>query len=59
MASLFQKIKGKKNNQLINQYRNLIKVAEKKEALPDDFFEQILACEIQLKKGFSMNTLRK
>ena len=59
MASLFQKIKVKKDSQLINQHRNLIKAAEKKEALPDDFFEQILACEIQLKKGFSMNTLRK
>ena len=31
----------------------------KKQDLPDDFFEQILACEIQLKKGFSMLTLRK
>ena len=59
MASLFQKIKVKKDNQLITQHRNLVKAAEKKEALPDDFFEQILACEIQLKKGFSMNTLRK
>ena len=59
MASLFQKIKVKKDNQLINQHRNLVKAAEKKEALPDDFFEQILACEIQLKKGFSMSTLRK
>ena len=59
MASLFQKIKVKKDNQLITQHRNLVNTAEKKEALPDDFFEQILACEIQLKKGFSMNTLRK
>ena len=59
MSSLFQKIKVKKDNQLINQNRNIVKAAEKKEALPDDFFEQILACEIQLKKGFSMNTLRK
>ena len=31
----------------------------KKQDLPDDFFEQILACEISLKKGFSMPTLRK
>ena len=59
MASLFQKIKVKKDNQLINQHKNIVKAAEKKEALPDDFFEQILACEIQLKKGFSMSTLRK
>ena len=59
MSSLFQKIKVKKDSHLISQNRNLVKAAEKKEALPDDFFEQILACEIQLKKGFSMNTLRK
>ena len=57
MSSLFQKIKVKKDNQLAA--KNLVKTAEKKGALPDDFFEQILACEIQLKKGFSMVTLRK
>ena len=59
MASLFQKIKVKKDNQFIAQSQNFIKSAEKKDTLPDDFFEQILACEIQLKKGFSMSTLRK
>ena len=57
MASFFQKIKVKKDNQLAA--KNLVKTAEKKATLPDDFFEQILTCEIQLKKGFSMNTLRK
>ena len=57
MSSLFQKIKVKKDNQLAA--KNVVKTAEKKGALPDDFFEQILACEIQLKKGFSMVTLRK
>ena len=59
MSSLFQKIKVKKESNFINQSQKLVKSAEKKETLPDDFFEQILACEIQLKKGFSMNTLRK
>ena len=59
MSSLFQKIKVKKESNFINQSKKLVKSAEKKETLPDDFFEQILACEIQLKKGFSMNTLRK
>jgi hypothetical protein len=59
MASLFQKIKVKKDSQFIAQSQNFIKSAEKKDTLPDDFFEQILACEIQLKKGFSMSTLRK
>ena len=57
MSSLFQKIKVKKENQL--NAKTIINSAEKKATLPDDFFEQILACEIQLKKGFSMNTLRK
>ena len=57
MASFFQKIKVKKDNQLAA--KNLVKTAEKKATLPDDFFEQISTCEIQLKKGFSMNTLRK
>ena len=57
MASLFQKIKVKKDNHLAS--KNFVKSAEKKATLPDDFFEQILTCEIQLKKGFSMNTLRK
>ena len=57
MSSLFHKIKVKKEQQL-NQ-KQFVKSAEKKNTLPDDFFEQILACEIQLKKGFSMNTLRK
>ena len=57
MSSLFQRIKVKKEQQL-NQ-KQFVKSAEKKNTLPDDFFEQILACEIQLKKGFSMNTLRK
>ena len=59
MSSLFQKIKVKKESNFINPSQKLVKSAEKKETLPDDFFEQILACEIQLKKGFSMNTLRK
>ena len=56
MASLFKKIKVSKDNQL--KGINMAK-AEKKATLPDDFFEQILTCEIQLKKGFSMITLRK
>ena len=57
MASFFQKIKVKKENQLSG--KSIVKTAEKEATLPDDFFEQILACEIQLKKGFSMPTLRK
>ena len=59
MSSFFQKIKVKKENQFLSQSKTFIKQAEKRDTLPDDFFEQILACEIQLKKGFSMNTLRK
>ena len=59
MSSLIQKIKVKKDNQYLTKSQKLVKAAEKKDQLPDDFFEQILACEIQLKKGFSMSTLRK
>ena len=59
MSSLFQKIRVKKESQFLAQSKKFVKAAEKKDTLPDDFFEQILACEIQLKKGFSMNTLRK
>ena len=57
MSSFFQKIKVTKGNAL--SAKNLVKAAEKRESLPDDFFEQILACEIQLKKGVTMTTLRK
>ena len=59
MSSLFQKIRVKKESQFQGQSKKFVKAAEKKDTLPEDFFEQILACEIQLKKGFSMNTLRK
>ncbi len=27
--------------------------------LPENFFEQVLSCEIQLKRGFSMDTLKQ
>ena len=47
MSSFFQRIKVKKDNHIAA--KNLVKTAEKKAALPDDFFEQILTCEIQLK----------
>mgnify|MGYP007069866285 FL=1 len=57
MSSFFQKIKVTKGNAL--SAKNLVKAAEKRESLPDDFFEQILTCEIQLKKGVTMTTLRK
>ena len=57
MSSFFQKIKVTKGNQL--SAKNLVRAAEKRESLPDDFFEQILTCEIQLKKGVTMTTLRK
>jgi hypothetical protein len=59
MSSFIQKIRVKKESQFLAQSKKFVKAAEKKDTLPDDFFEQILACEIQLKKGFSMNTLRK
>ena len=59
MSSFFQKIKIKKESLFVNQSKNIVRAAEKKDTLPDDFFEQILACEIQLKKGLSMSTLLK
>ena len=52
MSSFFKKMKAK--TAFSNKTSNKRKVE-----LPPDFFEQILACEIQMKKGFSMSTLQK
>lgn len=62
MASLFRKLTQKESTTAPKL--EPVDVSKKpavkaQEALPDDFFEQILACEIQLKKGFAMATLRK
>ena len=51
MSSLFQAIKSKKEMQS--------SVKKKITSLPPNFFEQVLVCEIQMKKGFSMATLQK
>ena len=53
MSSLFQAIKTKKDLQ--SQKSGKTKVT----SLPPNFFEQVLVCEIQMKKGFSMTTLQK
>ena len=53
MSSLFQAIKSKKEIQ--NQRTGKTKIT----SLPQNFFEQVLVCEIQMKKGFSMVTLQK
>ena len=50
MSSLFQAIKTKQQ-----QRTGKTKVT----SLPPNFFEQVLVCEIQMKKGFSMVTLQK
>ena len=50
MSSLFQAIKTKQS-----QRPGKSKIS----ALPPNFFEQVLVCEIQMKKGFSMVTLQK
>jgi len=50
MSSLFQAIKSKQS-----QRTGKTKIT----ALPPNFFEQVLVCEIQMKKGFSMVTLQK
>ena len=51
MSSLFQAIKSKKEMQSSGK--------KKITSLPPNFFEQVLVCEIQMKKGFSMVTLQK
>ena len=51
MSSLFQAIKSKKEMQSSGK--------KKITSLPPNFFEQVLVCEIQMKKGFSMATLQK
>lgn len=48
-------IKTLKNINKDSQKSNKAKIT----SLPPDFFEKILACEIQMKKGFSMTTLQK
>ena len=53
MSSLFQAIKSKKEMQFQKTGKSKVKV------LPPNFFEQVLICEIQMKKGFSMVTLQK
>ena len=53
MSSLFQAIKSKKEMQFQKTGKSKVK------ALPPNFFEQVLICEIQMKKGFSMVTLQK
>ena len=53
MTSLFQAIKTKKEMQSHNSGK------KKVTSLPPNFFEQVLVCEIQMKKGFSMVTLQK
>ena len=53
MSSLIQAIKTKKEKQA--QRTGKTKVT----SLPPNFFEQVLVCEIQMKKGFSMVTLQK
>ena len=50
MSSLFQAIKAKQS-----QHTGKSKIT----SLPPNFFEQVLVCEIQMKKGFSMVTLQK
>ena len=53
MSSLFQAIKTKKDLQ--SQKGGNTKIT----SLPPNFLEQVLVCEIPMKKGFSMVTLQK
>ena len=52
MSSLIQAIKTKKEMQSQHSGKKI-------KSLPPNFFEQVLVCEIQMKKGFSMVTLQK
>ena len=62
MSSLIKNIVSKNNQNSKNQQSSkTTKNSEKSKIkpLPPDFFEQVLICEIQMKRGFSMPILEK
>ena len=60
MSSLFKDIKSKREHYSDNHQSYKTSSAPPKiEPLPPDFFEQVLICEIQLKRSFSMPILQK
>ena len=62
MSSLFKAVLTKKEQNSQNQKSSKISKSSatpKVKALPPDFFEQVLICEIQMKRSFSMPLLQK
>ena len=62
MSSLFKAVLTKKEQNSQNQKSSKTtksSATPKVKALPPDFFEQVLICEIQMKRSFSMPLLQK
>ena len=59
MNSLFKNIQQKKVQYSQNQQNSKFSGKSKIKPLPPDFFEQVLICEIQMKRSFSMPLLQK
>ena len=60
MSSLFKDVKSKREQNSDNQnFSKSTSGKTKIKPLPPDFFEQVLICEIQLKRSFSMQLLQK
>ena len=59
MNSLFKNTQPKKDQYSHNQQNSKISGKSKIKPLPPDFFEQVLICEIQMKRSFSMPLLQK
>ena len=59
MNSLFKNTQQKKAQYSQNQQNSKISGKSKIKPLPPDFFEQVLICEIQMKRSFSMPLLQK
>jgi hypothetical protein len=59
MSSLFKNTQSKKDQYSQNQQNSKFLGKSKIKPLPPDFFEQVLICEIQMKRSFSMPLLQK
>ena len=62
MSSLFKTTQSKKENYSHNNQTTQSSKSSGKpkiKPLPPDFFEQVLICEIQMKRSFNMNLLQK
>ena len=59
MNSLFKNTQQKKVQYSQNQQNSKFSGKSKIKPLPPDFFEQVLICEIQMKRSFSMPLLQK